>query len=352
MSLRAIRALLTKDFTLFFRNRFFALVTALGLVIYVALYFVMPGSVDETLDVGLYASAWPPASDQFHQEGLEIHMADSEDALKNGVVAHHYVAGIVLPGDLMQKLASGQKPEIDLYFASDTPEETKEAVASLIRELIYVQTGQQLAVVFSTQVLPGPDMAGKQIPPRDRLRPLFAVLLIVFETFGLAVLITEEIEHRTIQALLVTPVSIRDLFAAKGITGMTLAFGQGALFMALVGGMNQQPVIVILALLLAALLVTGIGFMIASLAKDMMSVLAWGVLALVILVIPSMSAMFPGVITEWVKVIPSYYVVDTVDRVANFSSGWPDIWQNLLILLGFGLAFLLIGMVALRRRFQ
>jgi ABC-2 type transport system permease protein len=272
--------------------------------------------------------------------------------LKDGVTAHDYVAGIVLPADLPDKLASGQKPRIDLYFASDTPEEAKEAVSSIIRELIYAQTGQPPAVDFITQVLPGPDMAGKQIPPRDRMRPLFAVLLIVFETYGLATLITEEIEHRTIQALLVTPVSIKDLFAAKGFTGITLAFGQGALFMAVVGGLNEQPIVVILALLLAALLVTGIGFLIASLARDMMSVLAWGVLALVVLVIPGMGIMFPGVVTVWAKAIPSYYVVDTVDRVANYGSGWPDVWQNLVILLAFSAAFLLIGMVALRRRFQ
>jgi len=274
------------------------------------------------------------------------------DALKDRVAAHDYVYGIVLPADMAEKLASGQKPQIDLYLASDTPEESREAVSSLMREMIYAQTGQPLAVEFSTQVLPGPDMAGEQIPPRDRMRPLFAVLLIVFETYGMATLITEEVEHRTIQALLVTPVSVKDLFAAKGITGITLAFGQGVLFLAFVGGLNHQPVIVILALLLAALLVTGVGFLIASLAKDMMSVLAWGVLALVILVIPGMGVMFPGVITGWAKVIPSYYIVDTVDRVANYGSGWPDIWQNLLILLAFDVAFLVVGMVALRRRFQ
>jgi len=111
-------------------------------------------------------------------------------------------------------------------------------------------------------------------------------------------------------------------------------------------------VIIILALLMAALLVTGVGFLIASLAKDMMGVLAWGVLALVILVIPSMSIIFPGVITDWVKVIPSYYVVNTIDKVASFGASWSDIWRNLLILLTFDVAFLLIGMAALRRRFQ
>lgn len=352
MNLRAIRALVSKDFTLFFRHRFFALVTLLALVVYVALYFVMPGSVDETLDIGIYAPGWSPISEGMEQQGLALHVAESEDNLKEGVVAGDYMAGIVIPADLADKLTAGEKPQIDLYFASDTPEEAKAAVASLFRELIYARTGQPPAVDFSIQVLPGPDMVGKQIPPRDRLRPLFAVLLIIFETYGLATLITEEIEHRTMQALLVTPLTVKDLFAAKGVTGITLAFGQGALFMALVGGLNEQPLIIILALLLAALLVTGIGFLIASLSKDMMSVLAWGVLALVILAIPGMGIMFPGVITGWAEVIPSYYVVDTVDRVANYGATWHDIGQNLLILLAFSLTFFLTGMVALRRRFQ
>jgi ABC-2 type transport system permease protein len=352
MNLRAIRALVGKDFTLFFRNRFFALVSLLGLVVYVMLYFIMPSAVDETMDIGIYAPGWSPISDDVQQQGLEVHVAESREDLEDGVMAHDYVAGIALPADLLEKLASGEKPQIDLYIASDTPEESREAVSSLVRELIYAQTGQPLTVDFTTEVLPGPDMTGKQIPPRDRMRPLLAVLLIVFETYGLATLITEEIEHRTIQALLVTPLSVKDLFAAKGITGITLAFGQGALFIALVGGLDQQPAIIILALLLAALMVTGVGFLIASLAKDMMSVLAWGVLALVILVIPGMGIMFPGVITGWAKAIPSYYVVDTVDQVANYGLGWPDIWQNLVILLAFSAAFLLVGMVALRRRFQ
>ena len=352
MNFSGIRALVAKDFTLFFRNRFFALVTPLALVVYVALYFVMPGSVDETIDIGVYAPGLPAPAEEIQQQGLEVHVVQSEDDLKNGVAAHHYAYGIVLPADLAEKLASGQKPQIDLYLASDAPEEYGEAMSSLLREMVYRQTGQPLAVEFSTQVVPGPDMAGQQIPVRDRMGPLFAVFLIIFETFGMAALITEEIEHRTIQALLVTPVSVKDLFAAKGITGMTLAFGQAAIFMALVGGLKEQPAIIILALLLAAFLVTGVGFLMASLAKDMMSVLAWGVLALMILVIPAMGVLFPGVITGWAKAIPSYYIVDTVDRVASYGSGWPDVWRNLVILLAFDAAFLIAGMVALRKRFQ
>jgi ABC-2 type transport system permease protein len=352
MNLAGIRALVAKDFTLFFRNRFFAMMTPLALVVYIGLYFVMPGSVNETIDIGVYAPGLSPTAEEIRQQGLEVHVVDSEDDLKDGVAAHDYAYGIVLPADLAEQLAAGEKPRIDLYLASDAPEEYGEAMSSLLREMVYAQTGQPLAVEFAVQVVPGPDMAGRQIPVRDRMRPLFAVFLIVFETFGMATLITEEIERRTIQALLVTPVSIKDLFAAKGITGITMAFLQAAVFMAAVGGLAEGPAVIILALLLAALLVTGVGFLIASLARDMMSVLAWGVLALVILVMPAMGVLFPGVITGWVKAIPSYYIVNTVDRVANYGSGWADIWRNLVILLAFDAALLAAGMAALRRRFQ
>jgi len=251
----------------------------------------------------------------------------------------------------MEGFIAGQKPKISVYFASDVPEEIKTTVEVLIRELAYQQTGQALAIEVTEEIL-GIDMAGMQIPPRDRMRPLFAVLLIMMETFGMANLISEEVERRTINALLVTPVSVKDLFAAKGITGVSLAFVQAALFMAIIGGMSRQPLIILVALLLGAVLVTGASFIIAALSKSFMSVLGWGMVVLIILFIPAFGIMFPGTVTGWVKAIPSHYLVDTVHRVSNFGAGWGDAWYNLLVLLGFDLALAWIGIMALRRRFR
>jgi len=56
-------------------------------------------------------------------------------------------------------------------------------------------------------------------------------------------------------------------------------------------------------------------------------------------------------ISGWVKAIPSYYLVDAVHRAANFGSGWGEVWQSLLMLLGFDVAFVWVGVMALRRRF-
>jgi len=124
------------------------------------------------------------------------------------------------------------------------------------------------------------------------------------------------------------------------------------LFMGIVGGMSQQPLIILATLLLGGVLVTGVGFLLAALGKDMMSVMGWFVIALVILVIPSFGVVFPGTVSGWAKVIPSYYLVDTVHRVSNFGAGWGDIGYNLLILLGFAVALVCIGIIALRRKLQ
>ena len=133
---------------------------------------------------------------------------------------------------------------------------------------------------------------------------------------------------------------------------MGMAFVQAIIFMAIVGGMNVQPLIVLIALLLGAVLATGLSFLISAFAKDFMSVLAWSVPVLVILIVPSFSIMFPGVITVWVKIIPSYYLVDTVHRVANYGSGWGDVWTSLLILLGYAVVIIGAGILVLRRKLQ
>jgi ABC-2 type transport system permease protein len=349
MSWPIVRSLVAKDFTLFFRNRFFAFVSVLGIVAYIILYFIMPASVDETMDIGLYAPVPLPIFEQLQGEGLSIETVDSIDALKEGVTEGRYLAGVVLPADVMEKLATGSKVTVEVYFAPDTPEELKDAVTNLIQELAYMQSGQILAVDISEEII-GPDMLGMQIPPRDRMIPFFAIFIILTETLGLSSLISEEIEGRTAQALLITPMTVKGLFLAKGITGVSLAFGQALLFIAVTGGLNQQPLITLVTLLLAAVMVTGIGFLLASAGKDLMSVMAWGLPAMIILSVPAFGVMFPGTVSDWVKVIPSYYLVDTVHLSANFGLGWGDVWQNLLILLGFDIAFIGLGIMTLRRK--
>jgi ABC-2 type transport system permease protein len=352
MNGRAIAALVAKDVALFFRNRFFAFVSVLGLVAYAGLFFAMPSAVDETLSMGLVAPALPPLlAQQVEQEGLTIQLVDSEVALREAVSQDDVPVGVVLPEDIFEAIAQGNQAKVKVYFTRDVPQQIQEAYTILLQELAFLFGGQPLNVQVSEEIL-GRDMAGMQVPMRDRMLPLMAVFVLMVETMGLASLITAEIETDTIQALLVTPLRIDGLFASKGLMGVGMAFVQAGLLMAVTGGLRHQPVLMLVTLLLGALLVTGFGFLIASLARDMMSVMSWGLLCLLVLSVPAFGAMFPGAVTGWTQLIPSHYLVDTVNQVANYHAGWGDVGGSLLILLAWSMALVGLGMVVLARRFR
>ena len=143
-----------------------------------------------------------------------------------------------------------------------------------------------------------------------------------------------------------TPMTAAELYAAKGITGGLLAFTQALLFMALVGGLQTSGGIILVALVLGAFLSGGLGFLIGAIAKDFLSVLYTGILILVALFLPAVAVLTPGMASGWVKLIPSFYLVDTVSRASNYGAGWADVWRSLgtlaaidAVLIAFGIFF-------------
>ncbi len=161
-----------------------------------------------------------------------------------------------------------------------------------------------------------------------------------------------EPEQGTARAQLVTPMHITDRCIAKGIQGVGLALGQSILFMALVGGFSHQPLIIMSTLLLGSVMVVGTGFLLASTVRDVMAVTGWGMLILIIFAIPGFGIVVPGLLSDWAKIIPSYYLTDTVSRVVNYGASWGDVGMNLSILAAFTAVVVWAGMAALRRRYQ
>jgi len=79
--------------------------------------------------------------------------------------------------------------------------------------------------------------------------------------------------------------------------------------------------------------------------------MAWGIVVMILLGIPAFGVIFPGALTGWAKVIPSFYLADTVHQVVNFGAGWSQVSNNLLILLVWDAVLLVLGATVLRRKF-
>ncbi len=352
MNWRVVGALLKKDTVLFRSDRFYFFITVIGIIFYIAVYFLMPSRVNEKLKLAIFAPVLPPAFEQLAaSEGIDAGFFHDVDGLKQAVLDGDYEVAVALPADIMDVWSAGGKPAVTIFYASAATPEITRAVGTLVEDLSYVQTGRALNFDTTEEIL-GRDMLGEQVAMRDRMRPLLVVFILLTEIMSLASLISVEIEQGTAAALLVTPMRVKELFAAKGILGLGLALGQAVLFMAFVGGFDHQPLVMLLTLLLGSLMAVGIGFLLASVTSGMMGITGWGMLLLIILAIPGFGGVIPGLLSHWARVIPSYYLSDTVIRVANYGAGWSEVWINLAVLAGFTVVVLLAGMAALGRRYR
>jgi ABC-2 type transport system permease protein len=352
MNARILAALIQKDISLYFKNRFFAFITILGLILFIGVYFLLPKSVNETLPLGWYAPSLPEAfTAQLVEEGLELNLYPSEEALRTAVLDGDEPIGIALPEDFGPQLARGETPRAVLYLKSDLPDELRDAYQLLMEELGFMLTGQPLNIE-TEEILLGQDMAGQQIPPRQRMLPILVVMILMMETMGLASLISAEIETGTMRALLVTRLNVGGMFFSKGVTGIVMAFSQVLLLLIITNGLQREPVLILVSMLVGALLVTGLSFLIAAASRDLMSVMGWGMLAIIVLAIPSFNILLPGLASNWIKIIPSYYLVDIVHRVINFDAGWRQMGPNLLALTVFSAFFFGLGILSIRRKLR
>jgi ABC-2 type transport system permease protein len=349
-----ILTLIKKDLLLFRRDRFYFLITVMGLVMYIVVYLIMPRTVDETLKLGVYAPGIPEIAaidtTLALEQGIDLKVFDTVEDLRDAVAKNEYSTGLVLPENFMTDLAAGKRPTVTLYFTAAVPEEVQAAISAMVNELASQAAGQSVLLELHEEVL-GADLLGNQIPWRDRLIPIMVIMILGTEMLSLSSLISTELEQRTIRALLVTPLSLGNLLSAKAILGTSMAFIQVVLFVAIVGGLSQQPLVMVLVLIIGSIMVTGIGFLVASLARDMMGVTAWGMIVLIIFVIPALGAMIPGMLSDWAKVIPSYHLTDAVVQLVNYGAGIGAVTNQILIMLGWTAVFTVIGVIALRRRY-
>jgi hypothetical protein len=344
--------LIKKDLKLFTRNQFYFIMTIFGLIMYIIMYFIMPRTMDETLKLGIYAPGMLAIENSLaSNEGIEAKSFSTLEELREAVFKNEYPVAIALPEDLLSKLAKGEKPIITVYFSSSAPLEMKGAITALVNQLAYLVTGQASPLEMQTEIL-GPDLLGAQIPWRDRLIPMMAIMILGTEILSLAALISTEVEQNTVSALLVTPLKLHHLFTAKAILGIGLAFIQVLLFIVVVGGLSHEILTMILVLFIGSILVTGSGFLVASLARDMMGVTSWGMLLVIIFFIPALGGMMPGILSGWAKVLPSYHLVDAISRLSNYGASFSDISNHVLIMLGWSALFTVSGVLTLRRRYR
>ena len=356
MSASRISTIVRKDLGEFARNRFFVFITLMVLVAWVAVFWFLPDSVDETVRVGVSQtdlSGVFPVADETEIAGLALISYPSERELQTAVEEgnNDIVAGIAFPPEFLLMLAAGEAPTVTLFVPAGLPAQQERMIEGLIGEAAFGVAGVPPPVSPVTEaVVLGTDRVGQQISLQEQMRPLLLIMVLMVETFALSSLVAVEIQERTVVAVLATPVRVVDFLAAKGIFGVGLAFFEVALLGLLIGAFAVNAPAVIVILLLGAILVTGLGMIAGSYGRDFMGTLMVSMLFMIPLMIPAFGALFPGTSPGWIKVLPTYGMVEAVVRVTVDGDGWSQIAPALLMLAAWGVALFATGAFILRRR--
>jgi ABC-2 type transport system permease protein len=352
-----VAAILAKDLRAFARDRFYVSVSILGLVAYVALFWVLPASVPETVSLGVRLDGAGPLlaglQDGAATDGVEIVAFDDTGELEAAVEAgDQVVAGLDFPAGFLASVAAGDPTTVRVLLPTDAPEELRPALSALVRELAFAVAGEPPPVTPPAldEAVVGVDRSGDLVSLREQLRPMFVFFVLLVEMFALASLVAAEIHQRTITAILVTPARVVDVLAAKSILGTSLAFSQAALTMLATGTFTRGWPILAVALLLGAILVTGIAMISGSLGRDFLGIVGWSVLFMLPLAVPAIAVLFPGTAATWVQALPTYGLVRVIIGVTAYGDGWSAVGTDLAMLTAWCVAAFLVGVVVLRRR--
>lgn len=263
-------------------------------------------------------------------------VAEIKQAVEGGAVD----VGMVLPADFDSSVMQGEETELTTYIWGESLAKNRIILGATIANLVRELTGQEAPVEIETITL-GDEVS---IPWNDRLLP-FIVLMAVF-LGGLllpAASVIEEKEKKTLQALVITPASVGDIFIAKGLMGIMLSLFMGVVILALNQAFGAEPALLVLVLALGAIMAVEIGLLCGALMKDITTLFAVWKLGGILLFGPAIIYMFPQ-IPQWIgRLFPTYYLLQPIIEISQGGGGWPDIATDILILVGLDL--LLIGVV-------
>ncbi|HET7091424.1 MAG TPA: ABC transporter permease [Anaerolineae bacterium] len=293
-------------------------------------------------------------------DGWSLWEVDSEADVERAMTEQEALAGLVLPADFDARLAAGERPPLKLML--NGAQERRFNARRLVIDLVISQSGRPLPVDLAETIVNPPQAGGESAPaPASALQGLSIQgwFLVTWSVMSIAMvgmymvptLLVEEKERKTLDAMMVAPVSYVDLIAGKALVGLVYAVLSAGLIFLLnapeevhsVGGL-------ILIGVLSALFATLIGLWLGGMFGNTQSLNTWGSLPMLAFLAPVILAPVPSS-SLWsiLQVFPPTHTVEGVARALSGES--PDrVWVNVLVLAASCVLAGALVWISLRRR--
>jgi ABC-2 type transport system permease protein len=174
-------------------------------------------------------------------------------------------------------------------------------------------------------------------------------MMVFIGVMLLAGLFVYEKERNTWPALRLTPITLWELISAKMVVALLLSIVSAALLILLnVGLDNILPLLVIT--LFGSLFTLLLGLLISHFGKTMMQFMITTRLFMLPLMLPAILYLIPGVEADWLKFIPTYFILRATERIAVEGASLVDIAADMAILAAWSIGLFLVNLKIIARR--
>jgi ABC-2 type transport system permease protein len=340
MSFKRVGILALKDLLHGSRSFLIIFVIIMPLLMWLLVEMIFSGSSLPRLGIVDEGASQIPATAATY-ESIEVQEYASADDLTSAVENGNVHAGIVLPAGFDTTAGAGSTNLI-VYIWGETLAKDRNILQSTVSTMIREVAGQDAPNINIGSPIPNDQR--ESIPWSQRLAPFIVIMPIVMGGIYLtATAVVQEKERKTLNALVVTPASLTEVYLAKALLGFVFSLIMGIVILLLTGSLGNQPWLLLLFMALGAVMAVELGLIFSSFVSNINTLFATARIAQLIIFVPAIFYMFPW-FPQWVaKIFPSYYFVQPIMDISQSGATWSDVSTSALILIG---ANIIIGAIA------
>src|SRR5215213_45198 len=338
MNMRIVAAIARKDVVDAIRNRY--LLTALITPLFVALLFrvLLPGdSPRNLLTVVVHDSGNSTlVAELRNKPEIKVVDAGSADATASEVEKHKAIGGLVVPPSFDVDVTAGKQPELTIYVNNNKSLFEQAAFRRLldqqVQSLVKHPAPARLVWIDIDKETSEPGRGGVGIG--QMLLPLLLIMTLgMIGAMVVPLLLVEEKEKRTLDFLLSSPASLKEIVAGKALTGVAYTVLIAGLLLFLNRQLVGSWLLTLLSILFGLVFVVSIGLVMGSLLNNMMQVNTWAGSVLIVLLAPPFPPLaLPAAVETAMRLVPTYYLSEAL-KLSLAGSSPSRVWGHLAVVL-------------------
>ena len=348
MSLKRIWSILRKDLLTGSRSTVFLFAVIMPLVLTFTFQVVFGTLFNPKPRLGIVDKGESAITASVREmEGIALTLIGDAGELKRKVEENDLDAGLVLPAGFDEAVRAGSKPLLQLYIGGESLASNRLIIAITALDQVRELEGAAAPVEVKTITLGEPGL-----PLSLRLVPLLVFYALIMAGVWIpAAGLVEEKEKGTLTALLVTPVRLSEVLAAKGILGFFFSVALAAATLLLNRAVGPQPLALLAVISVAAVLNCMIGLLMGVISKTAVAFFSLIKGAGIFLFAPVIFYLFPHW-PQWIaKLFPLYWIIEPIWQVSVMGRPLGAVWPELAVALALSLALALL-LPALSRRMK